>query len=183
MYNNARPELEKAERAQKISKMLGEVVAEALPMFVGDLAAEMTAAYKDLAHKQIVERVDIDEACNVRLLMRNGQDVRDLDSSAGENQIFSFALISAIARAANIQFPLVIDTPLARLDEKHRLNVLQHFCDRAGEQVILLSQDTEVVDEYLDAIRDRVAKTFLIEHRKSGDGIGKSTILPDKYFL
>jgi DNA sulfur modification protein DndD len=60
--------------------------------------------------------------------------------------------------------------------------VLRHFTERAGEQVILLSQDTEIIDEYYDALRDRIAKEFLIEHQSIGDGIGRSRITPDRYF-
>ena len=52
----------------------------------------------------------------------------------------------------------------------------------AGEQVILLSQDTEVVGEYYEEIKERVARTFIIEHRKSGDGVGKSQVIADEYF-
>ena len=96
--------------------------------------------------------------------------------------MFSFALISAIARAAEIRFPIVIDTPLARLDKEHRLNILKHFTQRAGEQIILLSQNTEVVGEYLDAVKGRLAKTFIIDHKQISDGFGLNRIIPDKYF-
>jgi DNA sulfur modification protein DndD len=139
----------------------------------------MTEAYRDMAHKKVVERIAIEPDCNVLLLSKSGKDVRNFDPSAGENQIFAFALISAIAQAAEVRFPIVIDTPLARLDKDHRLNVLRHFTDRAGEQIILLSQNEEVVGDKLDSIR---TKTYLVETEQLSMDVGRSSAYEYRYF-
>ena len=44
--------------------------------------------------------------------------------SAGEEQIFSQALISAVVQVSNFEFPMIVDTPLARLDDAHRTSIL-----------------------------------------------------------
>jgi DNA sulfur modification protein DndD len=181
-YESAQPDLTKITAAEQIASMLPTFIEAATATWVTNVAAHMTEAYREIAHKQAVWKVDIDRNCQVRLLTKNNQDYRSLDASAGEDQVFSFALISAIARAADVRFPIVIDTPLARLDKEHRLNILRHFTQRAGEQIILLSQNTEVVDEYLDVIRDRVAKTYVIQHKQIGEGFGQNQIIADKYF-
>src|SRR4029078_6937564 len=114
---------------------------------------------------------------------KGGRDLRDLDASAGENQVFSFALIAAIARAATERgFHIVIDTPLARLDAQHRVNILRYFTEKAGEQVVLLSQDAEVTGQYLEVLRDRVCQTYLIEHEEIGNGIGVHRLCKGQYF-
>lgn len=181
-YEIAQPDLAKITVAERIAGMLPNFIEETTATWVTSIAEHMTEAYREIAHKQVIQRVEIDRDCHVRLLTRGGHDYRSLDASAGEDQVFSFALISAIARAAEIRFPIVIDTPLARLDKEHRLNILRHFTQRAGEQIILLSQNTEVVGEYFDAVRSRIAKTFLIEHKQLADGFGLNRIVPDKYF-
>lgn len=56
-------------------------------------------------------------------------------------------------------FPFIVDTPLARLSLEQRLGVLKTFTDRSG-QVILLSTDQEVVDDKLEAIRDRLSRVY-----------------------
>ena len=66
----------------------------------------------------------------------------------------------------------MVDTPLGRLDDQHRLNVLKHLASRNG-QVILISTDTEVVNQYLDAIRTKVAKAYIIRNGTRG-GIARS---------
>jgi DNA sulfur modification protein DndD len=181
-YESAQPDLARITLAERIAGMLPAFVEDTTSTWVDRIAEHMTEAYREIAHKQVIQRVEIDRDCQVRLLTRGGQDYRSLDASAGEDQVFSFALISAIASATEVPFPIVIDTPLARLDKEHRLNILRHFTQRAGEQIILLSQNTEVVGEYLDAIKSRVARTFLIEHKQIGGGFGQNHIVPDKYF-
>jgi len=129
----------------------------------------MTDAIRAMAHRNdYLNRVEIGEDGQVRLLAPNGRNLREFDLSAGEKQIFTQALFAAIARVSGRVFPLVIDTPLGRLDEEHRLNVLRHLAERDG-QVILISTNTEVVNGYLDAIRHRVLKAYRIENRTTGD--------------
>ncbi|WP_373047035.1 DNA sulfur modification protein DndD [Vulgatibacter sp.] len=183
-FAEAQPLIAKADLGEQIADMIGPFIEEAVGGCVDDIATRMTDAFAAMAHKSNIGRIEITRDCEVRLMPRNGtDDIRSLDQSAGENQIFAFSLISAIAQAAEVRFPLIIDTPLARLDAKHRENVLRHFSDRAGEQIILLSQDTEVVDAFKDAIGTRVAETFLIEHEgRSGSRAGRARVTRGKYF-
>lgn len=168
----AAPAVRRAARADKVAAMIDGIIAEAVPGQIATVASAMTEAYCAMAHKTIVRRVEIDADCNVRLLSATGKDVRDMALSAGEQQIFAQALISAVAKVSRRDFPIVVDTPLARLDDAHRSGVLRHFTDRVG-QVILLSTDTEVVGTYYDVVKPRVLKEFHIIHEHDGD-IGRS---------
>ncbi len=94
--------------------------------------------------------------------------------SAGEKQIFTQALISAVSSVSGRGFPMVVDTPLGRLDKGHRKGILNHFVQRE-HQVILLSTDTEVVGEYLREIAPHVQKKYLVSFEQVGD-IGQSTV-------
>jgi DNA sulfur modification protein DndD len=166
-----------ARRAVEVADMLDEVIREALPLQTREIAAEMTRAIGAMAHKKDQFReVEITEDGEVRLLGEARQNLRELDLSAGEKQVFTQALFAAVATVSQRDFPLVIDTPLGRLDVEHRLNILRFLAQRPG-QVILISTDTEVIGPYLDAIRDRIAATFRIEHRADG-GFGSSSLVP-----
>ncbi|MFM2153870.1 MAG: hypothetical protein RL199_2305 [Pseudomonadota bacterium] len=179
----AMPIIAKERRARDILALIEPFISEAVAGCVSDIASHMTEAFKAMAHKSVVESVEISPSCEVSLKTRRGQDVRDLDQSAGENQIFAFALISAIARAAQVKFPLIVDTPLARLDKEHRTRVLKHFAKEVSEQVIFLSQDTEIVDGFKTAIGPSIAKTFLIENeRPTGRRAGRAVISEHAYF-
>ena len=157
-----------ASRAEDVAGMIGELVQEAWPLQAKAVSEEMTRAIKSMAHRNdYLSRVEIDDEGAVELLSPDGVDLRQYDLSAGEKQIFTQSLFSAIAAVSGRTFPLVIDTPLGRLDDDHRLNVLKHLASRKG-QVFLISTDTEVVGPYLAAIRSRVAKAYLIKNRTDG---------------
>jgi DNA sulfur modification protein DndD len=115
-----------------------------------------------------VERIEINEECAVRLLNQRGRDLREIDLSAGEKQIFTQALIAAVAAVSGRVFPMLVDTPLGRLDVDHRNGVLRHLATRSG-QVILLSTNSEVVGPYLDAIKPNILKTYRVRHEQDGD--------------
>ncbi len=161
--DSAKPHARRNYRATKVANMIDAIVNDAVPSQINAIAGAMTSAYKDIAHKGLVEKIDIDDQCGVKLLNGDGEDVRDLDTSAGEKQIFTQALISAISAVSGRAFPMVIDTPLGRLDKRHRVGVLRHLV-KPHRQVILLSTDTEVVQEYLCAIESQIQKKYLINH-------------------
>jgi len=77
---------------------------------------------------------------------------------------------------------MVVDTPLGRLDSKHRANILNFWTSDKSRQVILLSQDEEIDFHFYKSIEASVGKTYLLEHLDVGDGIGRTTALEDKYF-
>lgn len=166
--------LRRAKQAETAAAMISDLLAEALPTQVEDVARRMTEAWSAMARKKdLVHRIEITADCQVKLLNRRGEDIRETQLSAGEEQIFTQALIWAIAEVSGRSFPFVVDTPLGRLDVEHRIGVLQHFTKRDG-QVIMLSTDTEVVGPYLEAIRRRVLCAYQLE-AVTEDGVTVTT--------
>ncbi|MCA9177396.1 MAG: hypothetical protein KDB14_23085, partial [Planctomycetales bacterium] len=174
--NRAGPSLRRANWADKVSDAIEAIVRDAVPGQIDTVAEAMTRAFRAMSHKGIVERVEIDSDCSVKLLSATGRDVREFALSAGEQQIFAQALIAAIAEVSQRDFPIIVDTPLGRLDDAHREGVLRHFTNRPS-QVIMLSTDTEVVGRYKELVEPRLAATFHVEHEITGS-IGRSRIVP-----
>lgn len=176
-WDQAKPSVRRAMRALKVASVLDEIVARAVPSQINAIATAMTKAHRSMAHKKdLVEKIVIDENCDVKLLNAAGMDLRGYDLSAGEKQIFTQALISAVSSVSGRGFPMVVDTPLGRLDIEHRKGVLNHLVERE-HQVILLSTNTEVVGEYLRGIAPHVQKKYLVHFERVGD-IGQSTVQP-----
>jgi len=175
-HESAQPNLARAAKAEKIATLISDAIEDLYPKYVDRLGEEMTSVYKQLAHKNLVKKIEIARDCTVKLLGDKGHDIRTMDSSAGEEQIFALSLIAAIAKVSGTKVPIVMDTPLARLDTEHRSNVLQYFAANAGEQVIFLSQPDEVNGEYLQVIRTRVCKAYHIEFEELDNGVGKAHV-------
>lgn len=170
--NDAEPDIRRAKRAEVIAAMLDRLMTDAVPGQIAPIAAAMTEALQAMAsRKDLLQRVEIDPDCTVRLLGPNRQNLLDYDLSAGEKQLFTQALISAVVKVSGRVFPMVVDTPLGRLDEAHRHGVLRRITARAG-QVILISTNTEVVGPWLDEIRPRVLKAYRLDNRRQdGEGV------------
>jgi DNA sulfur modification protein DndD len=175
-HESAQPSLARAAKAEKIAVLISDAIEDLYPRYVTRLGEEMTSVYKQLAHKTLVKKIEIAPDCTVKLLGDKGLNIRSMDSSAGEEQIFALSLIAAIAKVSGTRVPIVMDTPLARLDTDHRSNVLRYFAAHAGEQVIFLSQPDEVNGEYLRVIRDRICKAYHIEFEELDNGVGKAHV-------
>lgn len=98
--------------------------------------------------------------------------------SAGEKQIFIMALYQALSQLNKMDVPYIIDTPFARIDKEHREKILIQFFTKLRGQVIVLSTDEEIVNNYFDAISDVVSNRFILRHTIEGN----TEIIPDAYF-
>ena len=87
--------------------------------------------------------------------------------SAAETLCMGYSFMAALRKTSGFLAPIVIDTPLAKIDIKYRFNVadwLKNALDDA--QVILLVTDAEYTKEFRDAIKSCVKDEFLIKHNK-----------------
>ena len=82
--------------------------------------------------------------------------------SKGERQIFILALYWAIIEISGQDIPFVIDTPYARIDANHRREISEKFFPNISGQVIILSTDEEINEEYYNIVKPYVAKEYLL---------------------
>lgn len=169
------------DKSERVREVIDEVIPALFPLKVRALAKAMTEVYKSLAHKDQVDKIEIADDGTSKILGKTGKEI-SFDRSAGENQIFATALIAGLAKVSNVKAPMVVDTPLGRLDSKHRANILSFWTNDKSRQVILLSQDEEIDFHFYKDISDSVSKTYLLEHIDVGDGIGRTTAKEGKYF-
>lgn len=110
------------------------------------LEAEFASTFARLSRKEdALYSAKIDpRTFHVHLRDANGREIAKPDLSAGEKQIFAIAMLDALGRTSGRNLPVIIDTPLGRLDSHHRGNLVNHYFPKASHQVIVLSTDTEV---------------------------------------
>lgn len=175
------PDRSLVEKSERMRRVIEDVIPQLFPLKVRQLSQAMTRVYKQLAHKSQVSKIVIDNDGTTTILSANGKEL-NFDRSAGENQIFATALIAGLAEVSKIHAPLVVDTPLGRLDSMHRANIFGFWTSDESRQVILLSQDEEISPAHFKTIKKNVCKTYLLEHSEVGDGIGRTIAKEDKYF-
>lgn len=132
-----------------------------------------------LRKENLITDVKIDpETHAVALTGVDGHTLPAKDLSAGERQLLAVALLWGLARAAGQPLPVVIDTPLGRLDGTHREHLLERYFPQASHQVIMLSTDTEIDEEAYARIAPRVGRAYHLEF----DAATNASDVVDGYF-
>lgn len=98
--------------------------------------------------------------------------------SSGEKQIYVLSLYWALIKSSNIGLPFIIDTPYARIDEKHRKAITNKFFPYISHQVIVLSTNTELVGDLYEGIKERISKEYILDY----DVDSRSTKIRKGYF-
>ncbi len=104
----------------------------------------------------------------VKLLDGSGQVVPKASLSAGEKQIYAISLLWALAKVSGRPLPMIIDTPLGRLDSVHRQHLLERYFPVASHQVIILSTDTEVDKAYFELLKPHTSHSVHLVNRIGG---------------
>ena len=144
------------------------------------LSETATECFRTLVEKDaLVREIRVDpDTLDVTMLDCDGQEILKSQLSAGEQQMFAISIVWALARTSGYQAPVVIDTPMARLDSSHRANFVTHYLPAASAQVLVLSTDEELHGRYLDMIRDHVAAAFTLQYQEEA----QCTVITESYF-
>lgn len=140
---------------------------------VKTLSTNFEVAYHKLARKEDLQlNAHINpETFDVELIDETGAVINRKLLSAGEKQIYAIAILEALAKTSGRDLPVIIDTPLGRLDSQHRDKLINYYFPFASHQVVLLSTDTEVDERYfVDQLRDDISHAYEIvfnAHTKS----------------
>lgn len=124
-------------------------------------------AYETLQKKIEIEELEFELPVEVKQQL-----------SAGEKQIFIMSLYQALSKLNKIRIPYIIDTPFARIDKEHREKILQEFFKKLKGQIIILSTDEEISENYTHVISDIVSDTFTLNNTTDG----KTKIIANTYF-
>jgi DNA sulfur modification protein DndD len=73
-------------------------------------------------------------------------------------------MLWGLAQASGRPLPVVIDTPLGRLDGIHRNHMIERYFPQASHQVILLSTDQEIDEAAWQKLRKHVGHTYQLKH-------------------
>lgn len=136
---------------------------------LGRLEEELVAAFNTVCRKEhLLAAAEIDpDTFQTRLESATGHRLRLNDFSAGERQLYALAVLWAVRRISGRTLPLVIDTPLARLDQEHRRTFLHEYVPAVSDQVILFATDAEVDETLLEEARSNVSRVYRLTYHPS----------------
>lgn len=156
----------RAALAGRIGQVLQQYEERLLETKLAKLEGEFVQRFNHLARKGgFVADARIDRATfAITLIDRDGHEIAKSALSAGEKQIYAIAMLWALAHTSGRALPMIIDTPLARLDSEHRKALVERYFPEASHQVIILSTDTEVDEDLLTRLMPAVSHTYRLDY-------------------
>ena len=143
------------------------------------LAETITSCYKKLANKKnLINKIVMEsDSLTIKYLSEDGIEVPQDSLSAGEQQLMVISILWALSICSKKKLPVIIDTPLSRLDSLHRTALINTYFPNAGEQTIILSTDSEIDYTYYNLMKENVGDEFTLRY----DEKTKSTSIEHGY--
>lgn len=134
-------------------------------------ATEFSELIGDQGEQQLFEMYNAKNIAAIRQQLEQKQSNKEIGLfkkielnrlSKGERQIFILSLYWAIILLSGQDIPFIIDTPYARIDADHRKEISEKFFPNISRQVIILSTDEEINEEYYGIIKPYIAKEYIL---------------------
>ncbi|MBK9457848.1 MAG: hypothetical protein IPN94_00050 [Sphingobacteriales bacterium] len=147
---------------QEISNFIKEYKAEKTK----SLEEKILKGLKTLMHTLDIKTVEVDmpmDNIDITLYNSRNEKIPKESLSKGQQQLYAMALLKALVEESGINFPVFIDSPLQKLDDKHIKNVISKFYPDISEQVVILPLlHREFQQKDLETLKDRIAQCYLI---------------------
>ena len=168
---------------------LGQEVRRVLDIFIRDLAREKLETLRSRFEEMygLLRRpedpwrsVEIDsETWQIILKDEKARPLEKRVFSAGMKEIYALSLLWALSRASGRELPIVIDTPVGRLDTTNRRALFEKYLPNAGHQVVVLSTDTEVDVAWAQRLAPYVSRQYRLDYDSTKD----TTVIRPGYFF
>lgn len=144
------------------------------------LGEVISNCYKQLANKKnLIEKIVVDPyTLNFEYYNKDKQIVEKSALSAGEKQLMVISILWALAICSKKTLPVIIDTPLSRLDSNHRRTLVQIYFPNASNQTIILSTDSEIDRKLYGLMQGNIGDEFTLQYNDSV----RSTTIQRGYF-
>ena len=109
------------------------------------LETSINAHFKTLMTSHgLIDHIHVDEYFGLHFLDNDDNALGRANMSAGMKQLIAIALVWALKDVSGKSVPVIVDTPLARIDRENQENLLRDYFPHAAEQVIILPTDSEL---------------------------------------
>ncbi len=122
------------------------------------------------------DSIKLDENFNINIYDKDGRAMDILSSSSGQKQIIATALIWGISEYIPEEIPMIIDTPLGRLDERNQTRILNEFYPNASTQVIILPTPSELRHTGFKQLKEHIEQVYILSNSGSATTVRETKI-------
>jgi DNA sulfur modification protein DndD len=155
---------QKIDLINRVDAAVNEYIKEMVTLNIKNLESTISTMYRDLANKEdMIKEIKVDPyTFTTELFDYDGNQIKKEGISEGEKEIYAISVLWGLSRLSPHKLPMIIDTPLAKLDTKHVANITSKFFPNASEQVILLSQDREIDQNIYSLIKPHLNQSYTL---------------------
>lgn len=117
-----------------------------------------------LGPTQLIRSVTLSDRFVMKYYDDNDVEVARRSISAGMRQLVAMSMLWALKDEAGRGLPVVIDTPLGRIDRENRSLLLNQYFPNAGNPLIVLPTDSEMGSEVLAGLGTTVVRRYEIQN-------------------
>lgn len=122
-----------------------------------------------LGPSQLIKSVALDEQFNMTYFDERGGPVARRSISAGMRQLVAMSMLWALKDEARRPLPVMIDTPLGRIDRENRALLMTEYFPHAGNPLVLLPTNSEFAAEDYADLANRIARRYEIRNTGGED--------------
>ena len=166
----------KMEFCKDIKNISKQIYNELSVHIYEELGKKVTESYKTIHWKADYQRVIVDQDFNVSIEKTDGDIVSASDPSTGSRNVLALTFIAALNSLSGFTLPLVLDTPIASLDNQMRSDVAKYLpIYMEGKQMILLVMNSEYTGDFKLNIKPYVGEQYRLDYTGE-EGNGKTVI-------
>lgn len=127
----------------------------------GDIEAAINHHVRDLiTSHDLVSHIQVNDDFSLHYFDTDNTPIGMGSLSAGIQQLIGQALLWGLKDVSGKEAPVVMDTPLARIDRQHQENLITRYYPKAGPQVIVLPTDSELDREKYALLKPHVYREY-----------------------
>lgn len=112
----------------------------------------------------LIDHVLIDSYFSISYQDKDGYKIGMSSISAGMKQLSATALLWALKDVSGRDIPIIIDTPMGRIDRKHQENLLFHYYPNVGKQIIILPTDSELDEQKHSLLKPYINREYTLNN-------------------
>ncbi len=137
-----------------------------------------------MSRQRLIKKIELDDDFGLHYRDAEERLIGMGSLSAGTKQLIATALLWALSEVSGKQVPIVVDTPLARIDKLNQDALLKNYYPNAGTQVIVLPTDSEIDRRKFSLIAEHVYKIYRLTNGDGEHSVAEDiTDTPEKLFM
>jgi DNA sulfur modification protein DndD len=158
----------KVDTAKKFQNFFNEYKDRLKKQRRSELEEAVNRYFKQLmTSNELIQHIAIDEDFGIHYQDKDGLPVGMGNLSAGMKQLAATSLLWALKTCSGRPMPIIVDTPMARIDKENQENLLRHYYPAVSEQVILLPTDSEIDERKYNLLKQYIYQEYVLDN-KSG---------------